>query len=397
MIWTVAKREVLVRSRTKVFRIITALLLLAAIAGVIVSAVVGGGDGDDLPSSVIGLVNVDPAVEPQIAAAAVDVAQIDYTPFGGSADVEAALADGDIDVALVGSDSGAIEFVWNQSVDFQLDAIVRTALQQGALATNAQELNLDPSDLERLFTPAPTSERILDEVDDGDGVKTLVALIGIVGTLFLIQVWGSLVAMGVIEEKASRVIEVLLSHITPRELMTGKILGLGLLAISQALLILGGLLVALLLVRDVEVPAGAWSSIPLILGCVITGFAFYSAAFGAAGSLVSRTEDAQQVMLPVMVPLFVGYMVATASVASPDSMLIKVLSFVPFTMPVTLPLRAAAGTLAAWEVALAFGLIIVGTIVMMRFAARLYEFTLLRTGSRIGWREALRLARGTTA
>lgn len=397
MIWTVAKREVLVRSRTKVFRIITALLLLAAIAGVIVSAVVGGGDGDDLPSSVIGLVNVDPAVEPQITAAAVDVAQIDYTSFGDSADVEAALADGNIDVALVGSDSGALEFVWNQSVDFQLDAIVRTALQQGALATNAQELNLDPSDLERLFTPAPTSERILDEVDDGDGVKTLVALIGIVGTLFLIQVWGSLVAMGVIEEKASRVIEVLLSHITPRELMTGKILGLGLLAISQALLILGGLLVALLLVRDVEVPAGAWSSIPLILGCVITGFAFYSAAFGAAGSLVSRTEDAQQVMLPVMVPLFVGYMVATASVASPDSMLIKVLSFIPFTMPVTLPLRAAAGTLAAWEVALAFGLIIVGTIVMMRFAARLYEFTLLRTGSRIGWREALRLARGTTA
>lgn len=397
MIWPVAKREILVRSRTKVFRIITALLVVGAIAGVIISSITGGGDGDDLPTSTIGVVDIDPDLRPQITAAATDVASIEYTDFATSADAELALTDGDIDVALLGSSDGAIELVWNQSVRYETEAIIRTALQQDALTKNAADLELGPSELQDLFTPPPTSERILDEIDDGDGVKTVVALIGIVGTLFLIQVWGSLVAMGVIEEKASRVIEVLLSHITPRELMTGKILGLGLLALLQAGVILGGLLGALLLARDIDVPSGAWSSIPLILGCVITGFAFYSAAFGAAGSLVSRTEDAQQVMLPVMVPLFAGYMVATASVANADSTLIKVLSFIPFTMPVTLPLRSAAGSLAVWEIALAFGLIIGGTFLMMQFAARLYEFTLLRTGSRIGWREALRLARGQTA
>jgi len=394
VIWAVAKREILVRSRTKVFRIITALLVVGAIAGVIISSVVGGGDGDDLPTSTIGMVDIDPALRPQITAAATDVATIEYTDYASGADAEVALADGDIDVAMLGGSDGAVELVWNKSVRYDTQAIIGTALQQDALAKNADDLELGPDELGRLFEPPATSERIIDEIDDGDGVKTLVALIGIVGTLFLIQVWGSLVAMGVIEEKASRVIEVLLSHITPRELMTGKILGLGLLALTQALVILGGLLVALLLIRDVDVPSGVWSSIPLILGCVITGFAFYSAAFGAAGSLVSRTEDAQQVMLPVMVPLFVGYMIATASVATPDSTLIKVLSFIPFTMPVTLPLRSATGSLAAWEIAVAFALIIGGTFLMMRFAARLYEFTLLRTGSRIGWREALRLTRG---
>jgi len=397
MTWAVAKREILVRSRTKVFRIITALLVVGAVAGVILSAVIGGGDGDNLPTSTIGMVDVDPTFRPQITAAAVDIATIDFTDFASVADAELALTDGAIDVAMIGGSSDGTELVWDQSVRFDnTAAIIRSAMQQDAFAANAADLGLGADELEQLFTPPSTSERFLGEVDDADGVRTFVALIGIVGTLFLIQVWGSLVAMSVIEEKASRVIEVLLSHITPRVLMTGKILGLGVLALSQAIVILGGLLVALLLIRDIEVPAGAWSSIPLILGCVITGFAFYSAAFGAAGSLVSRTEDAQQVMLPVMVPLFVGYMVATASVGNPDSTLIKVMSFIPFTMPVTLPLRAAAGALALWEVALAFAIIIVGTVLMMRFAARLYEFTLLRTGSRIGWREALWLARGAS-
>lgn len=387
MIWEVARREIVVRSRTKTFRLITMLLVGLAAAGVI-AATIFTGDGNELREvnmATVGEFTAQPLLE-QLSA---DVLDLEIAAEASLDEAEAMLESGDLKVIVVDND----ELVWDRWKDFELEALISSALRQEQVIANAGDLGLSPDQLAQLMQPPDLAERFLDEADEAEGIKTAAALIGVIATFLLIQVYGSLVAMGVVEEKASRVIEVLLSHMEPRTLLIGKILGVGLLALAQAALVMGVVAVTLLITNDLNIPGSVWGSMPLILASMLLGFAFYACAFGASGSLVSRTEDAQQVMLPVLAPLLVGYLASTAMLENPDSLLAKILTLVPFTMPVILPLRAALGEVAVWEIALAFGLLILGTFIMLRLAARLYEFTLLRTGTRVGWLEALRLAR----
>jgi ABC-2 type transport system permease protein len=189
------------------------------------------------------------------------------------------------------------------------------------------------------------------------------------------------------------VVEVLLAHVTPTQLITGKVIGLGLLAMGQALVVLIGLIGALLVTDSVDVPSSAWGAVALMLAIVAAGFAFYSVMFAAGGSLVSRTEDAQQVMMPLMLPLMGGYFVSTASLTNPENPLVTVLSFLPFTMRTVMPLRLAGGAAQWWEVALAFAILLGSTVLVARLAGRLYHVSLLQAGSRIKWRDALTIIR----
>lgn len=387
MIWEVARREIVVRSRTKTFRVTTALLTALAIGAIIAVNLFSDGADElrEVKIATVGSFTAQQTLE-QFAADTVD---LEFSTVTTVEAAEAALESGDADVVVVDSTT----LVWDKVKDFEVEALVAGAFRQDAILANADELGLGPAELAQLMQPPDLDERFLDETDDAEGVKTAAALVGVIGTFLLIQVYGSLVAMGVVEEKASRVIEVLLSHMKPRTLLIGKILGVGLLALAQAALVMAALALAMYFTTDIEVPSSVWRSLPLVLACMLLGFAFYACAFGAAGSLVSRTEDAQQVMLPVLVPLFIGYIASTTMLDDPDSLFARILTFIPFTMPVILPLRSALGDVAPWEIAIAFALLIIGTVLMLRFAARLYEFTLLRTGTRVGWFEALRLAR----
>ena len=250
------------------------------------------------------------------------------------------------------------------------------------------ERGVDRDGAAEVLAAGQIESRLLEPPEDSDTIRNAVGFITAIVTFMMIQIYGSFVAMGVIEEKSSRVIEILLAHLRPRDLLAGKIIGIGVLALAQTVILIGGLIAALSVTNDITIPADAWLAVPVAAVWLVLGFTFYASLLAAAGSLVSRTEDAQQVMLPVIAPLLVGYFVGVTASGSSDSILVVVLSHLPFTSPTVMPMRVAQGGVPSWEIGLSVVLLFGGIVAMLRVAGRIYEYSLLRTGSRVAWRDA---------
>jgi ABC-2 type transport system permease protein len=358
MIWLIAKRELITRGRSKGFLIITAILFVAVIGFAIAIRLFGGGD-ESARDVTIGVEGNAVSMVEMLSVGNDDIDPEVVTATDGQAD----LTSGDIDVLFDGR-----TLTWEQEPDFALDDYIRGAVQQQAVADRAAASGLTRAELGGLFEEVPIEEVRLDGGDDESDVRLAAAGISAVATFMLLQVWGSFLMMGVIEEKASRVVEVLLSHIRPSTLLAGKILGLGILAVGQMLIIVLGLVIGLAMAQDIEVPNGVWATVPLLLVTFILGFGFYASAFAAVGSTVSRQEDATSAQLPAMLPLVAAYFIAVSSLGTPTNLAVTIGSFVPFTSPVLLPLRTARVDVPIWQVALALVILAVSIVIMLQLA-----------------------------
>ncbi len=379
MIWTIARREIVTRGRSKGFLAFTALLFVGVIAVAVVQLVVAGPDG---PRDVTIGVTADAMVFGDALAVGNDELAPTVVPVD---DGEQALRDGAIDVLFDGS-----TLTWDALPDFTLDGYIRDTVQQTTFAQRAEGLGLTDADLASLFAPLEIQQIRLDGGDEEFGVRFAAAGVAGFATFMLLQIWGSFLMMGVIEEKSSRVVEVLLAHVRPATLLSGKVLGLGILAVAQMLIFVLGLVVGLAMVQDISIPGSVWATVPLSLLTFLLGFGFYATAYAAVGSMVSRQEDATSAQLPVMFPLLTGYFIAAASISAPGNLAVTIGSFVPFTSPVLLPFRNAMIDVAAWQVALSLGILAVSIVAMLRLAGWIYRYSLLRTGSPVTWAEAWR-------
>jgi ABC-2 type transport system permease protein len=258
------------------------------------------------------------------------------------------------------------------------------ALREAGLDEQQARAALDPAPL-RVTTVEPVNE----DAEDRGGFA-FVAVLLLYGQLISM---GYFVAMGVVEEKSSRVVELILSTLRPRHLLAGKILGLGLLGLGQLLLIavvgigLGAAGGALDVNGDVVVAAA------LALAWFVVGYAFYAAAFACAASLVSRQEDLQSVISPLTIVLMVGFFISFGVLDDPDGTLATVVSFIPPFAPMTMPPRIALGEASTVEVVGALGVTVGATLLLIPLAARIYRGGVLRMGGAIKLREAWRSAR----
>jgi ABC-2 type transport system permease protein len=165
----------------------------------------------------------------------------------------------------------------------------------------------------------------------------------------------------------------------------------------QLVIVIGGLTTALLVTNTIDIPASVWRFVPIIVVSLLGGLAIYNTFFALLGSLISRQEDAAQVVAPIVIPLMGGLFVGqTAVLGNAEAPLVRVLTWFPLTAPMLLPVRVARDAIPAWEVALSLGLLVLGVWVLIRLAGRVYEFTLLHTGARVGWAQVIRLSRGAT-
>lgn len=383
MIWQIAQREIVTRIRTKAFQVLTGILLLGVIASSVAIGVFTGGD-DEASEVAIGVIGDGVAFSASLEAGTEDL-DVSIIEASDQANGEALVESGEIEVLFDGQ-----ELVWQSMPISDTDLFIRTTVQQAAFGERAGDLGLGSNELGTLFAEVSIDERFLDGEDDEQILRLAAAAVSTLATFFFLQVWGAFLMMGVIEEKSTRVVEVLLSHITPRTLLTGKILGLGILALGQLMIIVIGIAVGLLAVQDIEIPSGVWSSVPLLLVTFILGYAFYAAMFAALGSTVSRQEDAQTAQLPAMLPLLVGYGIAFSSFGSPDSMAVTIASLIPFTSPVVLPFRVALADPPVWQIGLSLAILAVSAPLMLRLAGQIYQTTLLNIGSRIPIAKALR-------
>ena len=207
---------------------------------------------------------------------------------------------------------------------------------------------------------------------------------------FGISVYGQMVLTGVLEEKASRVVEVLLARIPARALLAGKIAGIGLLGLAQIGVTALAALVAAAAVRSVDVPAVRASVLAWALVWFVLGYALYATVYGALGSLGSRAEDAQSVAGPVMVVMVVAYFATFATIGQPNSVFARAISHFPLTAPMAMPGRIAMGAATWWEPVVAAAFTLAAIAGLVQLAGRVYTRAILHSGPALSLRDIWR-------
>ncbi|MGY2085231.1 ABC transporter permease [Blastococcus sp. SYSU DS0539] len=378
----VAARELSTRLRDKSF-IISSIVILVVILGAMAFQVVISSGGEESRIGVVGGdASVTAALEAQGEALDVDVAVVELADEDAA---RTAVEVEDVDGALLGGADP--ELVVRESAGGTLEAIVQGAVGQLALAQQLADAGVTQLDVpEVAVTP-------LDPDAAADDQRIITAIIGVVLLYSLLILFGQFIAQGVVEEKASRVVELLLATMRPWQLLAGKILGLGVLALGQMVLI-GVVGVGGALVFDVvEVPGELIGTVLTVIAWFLVGYAFYAAVFAVAASLVSRQEDLATVIMPTSMVLIVAFFVGIQAAADPSGGLARVTSYVPGLSPLVMPVRQAAGEVALWEVELAVLLMLVAITLIVRLGGRIYAGALLRTSGKVKVREALRAER----
>lgn len=390
--WLVARREVLDRVRRTSYRFVTVALFLIVVAA---GAVYGLLDTDDdrrsVSVAVIG--EATPALssslqDPEGATPDVSdpVTDVEIHEVAEQQDAVALLEGGAADVAI---DPSQREILWLDEPDPDVELLVEGALRYEAIAGRAAQAGVGDQELAAILEPVEVTTTSVEESDEPDAVGALVGAGAAILLLTVIAFYGNYVMMGVVEEKTTAVVEVLLGQLRPHQLLTGKVTGMGVAALGQVAAVVAGGTIALL-ISGVEIPAGVAVAIPTALGWFLLGFAFYATLYAVAGSLVSRMEDAGQAAAPLTVLLMIGYFAAFQAVGDPTGAIARVASLIPPAAPLLMPVRIAAGTVPWWEVAVAAVLLLGACAAMLRLGGRIYARSILHRGSRLRWRQALR-------
>lgn len=381
----IARRELVTRARSKAFRVTGALLLLGLVLSIAIPALLARATGSHRYTvAVVAAQNAElrTAIDTRAYADGVTVTtHVAADRQAAAAQVEA----GTVSAAVI-ADAGG-ELIWKSAADDRLEAVLRGALTQVAVDHRAQTLGLSPHQLGGLLAPAAPLTTTLHPVADR-GPQTVIALVGMVLLFVALNFYGSLLLTGVVEEKTSRVVEVLLARVDAADLLAGKVLGIGLLGIGQfaALAAVGA--ATLEITRPPKLPA---NSLPLIAGVLmwfVLGYCFYSVLYAALGALASRIEDAQVVSAPLTTFLLIAYMGAFAAMAFPHAWWVTAASLLPPTAPMFMPLRCALTDVPAWQTGTAVVLILAAIPAVIALGGRLYRGGLLRTTGRVRVRQA---------
>jgi ABC-2 type transport system permease protein len=392
--WLVARREMRERARSRGFRISTLLMLLVVIAMVVLPGLLDTSD----TTQDVGVTGARSQSLAQMLSSpgATGDTTIHLHRYDSLAAAEQALRDEKVDVLVLVVDARRLE--WRGRADARLQALVTGAIQVAAVQQRAAAAGVDPATVARLLSPVPVESVQIGKApgrsaDDG----TAAALMTVV-LLAAIIIYGNLVLTGVVEEKSSGVVEVLLSRMPAKALLGGKVVGIGLLGFGQLAVTAVVALVASLAVDSVDLPAVTGSVLTWVLVWFVLGYALYAMIYGALGSLASRTEDAQAVAGPVGYVLVAGYWASFLAISEdPDGPWARLLSLFPATAPLAMPGRIALGAAAWWEPPVAAVLTLAAVAGLISFAGRVYQNAVLHTGATLHLREAWHLTRAEQA
>lgn len=415
----VARREYLFRVRSRAFIISTALLAVAVAGVTMLPTFLGALGVTDPPhiavSDQAGDLSDDPVLSLQLILSGAAGGNTDDGPRVTRTDapdqaadqVRAGELDGLLTISRRDDDELAFEYLSDQSVTSQTRMLVTQAASAMAAADRLDRAGIDPDQAAEFFAPADfTAIRAdPDAVADEDFSGGLIlSYIVVILTFMAILTYGTWVAQSVAEEKSGRVMELLITAATPRQLLTGKVLGTGAAGLTQYLamivavlagLALGGPLATLLGVSELpfELPAVQPSFLMAFTGFFLLGFLLYSTLYAAAGSMVSRIEDVQQAAGPLMYLAMAGYFLSFFAPNDPDGRFVSIASVIPFLSPYLMPTRMLLGNPEAWEIGLAFGLLVPTLIGAIWVAARIYSAGVLLYGQRVSLRSVMKATR----
>jgi ABC-2 type transport system permease protein len=370
----VAAREIRERSRSGAFIASVVVMVLGVAAAIVLPAVLDTGGAKD-----VGVTGSTPAPLPAAVRAQGEAvgATVRIHSYEELAAGEQAVRDGKVDVLLV--DGRQLE--WRKRADEQLKAVVTGAVQLVAVRERATAAGIRPEDLSAVLAPVAVKNSELGIVKGRSPDDETAAFIMTLVLFGAIATYGVMVLSGIVEEKSSRTVEVLLARMPARNLLAGKIAGIGLLGLAQIALIAVVALVAGATVADVDIPAVRAGVIIWAVVWFVLGFALYATVFGTLGSLASRSEDAQSVVGPVTVLLVVGFLVSFAAIGSASTTWARLVSWFPAWAPFAMPNRIAMGAAPWWDPIVAVALTLAAIAGLVILGGRVYSGAILHTGA----------------
>jgi ABC-2 type transport system permease protein len=381
----VARREVTERTREKSFLVSVGINIAIIVVVVVIAALIGGGE----TRYVVGYTDAQGGAVAEAAAQAAEGSDVTIEPRRvDAAEVSAGLDDGSLDAVVAGRVIRSQE-----DPEDELVTLLQAANRQVSAAAALEQAGVSGEQAREVLSPPPLRVSTVEPVDEDEDAKAGVTFFIVIILYGQILTYGYWVAAGVVEEKASRVVEVVLSAVKPAHLLAGKVIGLGLLGLGNLLLVGVIGLAAGELTGAVDVDGDILSATALALIWFLLGYAFYACAFAVAGALVPRQEELQSSMTPLSLILLVSLFLAFAVQSDPDGTLARVLAFVPTTAPMTMPPRIVLGDASTLEIAASFVVTIGASLLLIPIAARIYSGGVLRTGSALKLREAWRAAR----
>jgi len=327
-----------------------------------------------------------------------------------------------------------IELIGTKQAGLSLDGRISDSIEDLIRDYKLKKSGISQTDLDNLKSNVKIdTKKIGDtgkEENSSAGASTIIAFVAGVLMFMFIMLYGVQVMRGVIEEKTSRIIEIMISSVKPFQLMMGKIIGIAMVGLTQFLLwivltfSISALAVTVFINKDdaqkivssnaqvsaanpsaQQVQAAAMSNGPLgniqeslqnldlakiilvFIFYFLSGYLFYSALYAAIGSAVDSETETQQFMMPVMMPLLLGYALSLSVVTNdPYGSVAFWLSMIPFTSPIAMVVRLPYGV-PAWELALSMFILVIGFIGTVWFAARIYRVGILMYGKKASVKE----------
>ena len=387
----VAARDFWVRLRDKGFVISTMITLTVLSVFILIRAYTGGPESFQL--GYVGERTVADRVAALADRSGVEVSVIGFDDPGTA---DAALRDGRVDAVVKGGlddvRAGTATLRVLRDAPQLLDQLVQGAAIGLRIDAALSEAGVPDATVQELKDQHPIDASAILPPDPDQASKAAIAFVAVLllyGQLFGYGVW---VATGVIEEKNSRVVEVLLSAIRARQLMAGKIAGIGTLGLLQLIFIALFAITLASVTGAIDLPANSLSAAALTVGWFVLGFAFYAAMFAVAGALVSRMEELQNAIVPINLLIFASFLISIGALQDPDSTVARIASLLPISSALAMPVRMVLGSATTWEVLASLALVIGSTALLIPLAGRVYAGAVLRTGAKVKLRDAWRAA-----
>ena len=353
-VWLVATREIVARLRSKAFLVSTGILLLISIGSVVAGSI--ASQNQTLPKVAV------------VGAAAQIVEQTESFTTVKADDVATAedlVRDGTVSAAVVPSTRA--------DALLGVRVIALSSPPVGVLAA----LSVTPA----VSVLEPTSRQ-------SDGLVYLVSLgFGLVFFMSAIT-FGSTIAQSVVEEKQTRVVEILMTTIPVRALLGGKVVGNSIMAFGQIVAISSLVAIGMATTGQISLLGTVGPSILWFAVFFAFGFIMLAALFAATASMVSRQEDVGSATSPVLFLVMIPYFLVIFFNDNPT--VLAIMSYIPFSAPVGMPMRIFLGTAAWWEPLLSLAILLASTAVVILLGSRIYSNSLLRMGARVTLRQALR-------
>ncbi|WP_128100130.1 ABC transporter permease [Paenibacillus sp. DCT19] len=320
------------------------------------------------------------------------------------ADTEAGLTDGYLKFeAVAGQEFPQPILYSSDEVSPQIIASIEAALQSVKLDVVVRDV-LTAEQKELITTPVKLTQESLSteegavgaESDNGmSPINYIVVYLLIILLFTSTMMTGNMIASEITAEKSSRIMEILITSVSPLSQMFGKIIGIFLVGILQ-IGIFGAVVAAnMLLPHNVDVLGDFNMNLSdintavIVYGLIfyILGYFLYAVMFAAIGSMVSRTEELGQAVLPITMLSLVSFYIAIFSIATPNILLLKVASFIPFTSPTAILVRIGAGVAPTWEILTSLVILAVSILVFGWLAAKIYRTGVLMYGKRPTFKE----------